>query len=517
MGRLRPRLHAVLFSLFGVSVDVILAAGAVGSLLIVGLTYVLARQVLPPSPAFVVAAIGLAYAVYGPHLMSYAAPYTFAATYGLCFGLLCMLATARALDSPRSRWDWVAGVAVGLAVMTKQDWAVITVTTVALGTALRLARHGSAALIALVRQVSAASLVVVPFLIWVLSAASFEEFRMSVYPTERMPAWEYWFELAKFGGVDRREAVMGSQVNFLASCGLIACLGALGGSLLEAWRDRHPRWKTIVLLAVLSAPFVYRHAFLDNFPLTLHAVALLSLWRWDQLPKRGLVGFLTVVAGVSLFRVYPNPDIGGFALSVFIPSLIITMYLLFYVTPILLGSFVSRASFQSALPPLMFGMLALYPLWRTTVPWAASTVALETPRGRVRVTRETHARIQAVEKHLQRFTEAGDPILLIPEGPMYAFLYERQWAGKNLNYLYGNLPDASFEEAEIEHLERREPKLIVLGDGPQSNYKPDPPARFGVTYNHKLASWIEENYEEVERMEFKDHSRRFLVPKSSLE
>jgi hypothetical protein len=190
-GPVAPCLQAGLLAAFGERLEVLYVASLVQLALIMGLLYALARQVLPWGPAAVVLWLFFGGFALGRDIWGYVWPYSFAATFGVLWGLGVLVACCRHAADGRRAWLVAAGLAAGLALVTKLEFGLAAAATLALYGALRaLARPG---LRAFVLDAAAAALpaVAVAGLVagWVLAAVPLPLVLDSVWPTKLMALW----------------------------------------------------------------------------------------------------------------------------------------------------------------------------------------------------------------------------------------------------------------------------------------------------------------------------------------
>ncbi|MCU0242137.1 MAG: glycosyltransferase family 39 protein, partial [Vicinamibacteria bacterium] len=119
-GPFSPYLHWGLYRLFGPSLDVLRIDGMISALLIIGLIYAIARQVMD-STAATMAAFGVTWLCAFKQAGNYILPYAYPAVHGCLFGLAAFLFIVRALQTGRRRWVSLAGLLTGLAFLSKLE------------------------------------------------------------------------------------------------------------------------------------------------------------------------------------------------------------------------------------------------------------------------------------------------------------------------------------------------------------------------------------------------------------
>ncbi len=515
-GPVAPWLHYWLFRSFGPSTTLPLLAGAAASLLIVTLTYLIARQVLPAAAAVVSALLVLSHAVYGPQIFQYATPYTFAATYGLLFSLAALYSALRSLEE-RSRpfWDLASGAAAALALASKQEFGAIALTVAAAPLAVRFYRAPRLAFRPAFLAAGSCLAVTGAVVFFLLRAASLTEFLASYYPTRSMAAWQYFYSHALGWGnlwPAMLEAVARCLVNFgfvlAAACLVVALWGLASG--------RRAPWILVPALIGAVALFGWNLRQPRYFPILLHAVLLTLAVAGRVRGDRRKIAFLAFAAAVFQWRVLAHPRADSYALLYFAPSLVVYMYLCYEVAAARLARFFPRRRLEAALSGVFLVCFLVPELAGKNARWAQSSQPVKTPRGELRLPPEDAAKAKVVLQEIERRAGPGGHVLLAPEGAMYYFLAGRTPPSRHLMYSYGNVLDGAPEREEIRRLEAARPRLIVIDEFPQELYFPGPVNTFGRAYNAALGGWIEQNYEEVRAIPYKDRQVRFLVPRPLL-
>ncbi|MCI0659686.1 MAG: glycosyltransferase family 39 protein, partial [Acidobacteria bacterium] len=126
-----PYFNSQLYRIFGAHLEVLLASGICWSALIVALCYRIARRLLSPAEATIAAMAVVVLCLFKP-TGNLIWPYSFAALYGMVFALAALLMTLRySVPDHQSRASLLsAGVFIGLAAITKQEFAIAAAATV---------------------------------------------------------------------------------------------------------------------------------------------------------------------------------------------------------------------------------------------------------------------------------------------------------------------------------------------------------------------------------------------------
>jgi 4-amino-4-deoxy-L-arabinose transferase-like glycosyltransferase len=510
-GPVAPWVNALLFRIFGPGVLVLLLAGAGLAFAIVLLTYLVARQILPPLAATVAALLVLLHAVYSYNTFCYATPYTFAAVYGLLFALTTLYSALRALDDPRSRWDLLAGSSAALALASKQEFGLIAAATLVLALGVRWWRDREFPWAAASGSGLACALLTGAFAVALFRQVSFAEFTRSFVPKEAT-AWRYFYENVQYWGPNWWRGVRESTGGFLLNFGFI--VWAVAAVSLFAALARGERPPRRVALAVLAATplWLWQFSYLSYYPLLLHAIVLALAASGRIRQDRWKVLLLAGSAAIFLMRVLPRPaTIGYYGLSYFAPSAVVYLYLCF----VLAGSWLSRwfpvQQVQKSMAAVFLICFGVPHLFALNTRWAGAE-RIATERGAVRVERFEAAKARVVLEEIRRYSQPGDPILMIPHGPMYYFVSGRRVPSRYLTYVYGQILDGPDEREEIGRLAQVHPRLVVIDDFHHVQHIPGPVNTFGAAYNAELYGWILKNYQEVRTIQYQDRLVHFFIP-----
>src|SRR5215468_2277462 len=124
-----PYFHSLLYRIFGAHLDVLQAGGAVCAVLVVWMCYRIARRLMTPSESALAVIAVIVVCVFKPggNLIW---PYAFSALHGMVFALGALLFALRYAEN-KKRWELAAaGALIGLAAITKQEFAMAAVCAV---------------------------------------------------------------------------------------------------------------------------------------------------------------------------------------------------------------------------------------------------------------------------------------------------------------------------------------------------------------------------------------------------
>jgi 4-amino-4-deoxy-L-arabinose transferase-like glycosyltransferase len=139
-GPLAPYLNAALYAVFGVHLNTLYAAGALGSLLVLVLVFHLGATVTGARAAALTTWTVLVFCVFKRN-GNYIFPYTYSAVYGTLLGLGALAAEIRYVQGRRPGWLISAGLLAGLALICKLEFGfAATASLVALAFS---ERHGA--------------------------------------------------------------------------------------------------------------------------------------------------------------------------------------------------------------------------------------------------------------------------------------------------------------------------------------------------------------------------------------
>src|SRR5262245_30297555 len=117
-----PYFHSFLYRIFGAHLDVLQMAGAICAVLVVWMCYRIARRLMTPSESTLAVIALILFCVFKP-AGNLIWPYAFAALYGMVFALGALLFALRYSENEKRRELIAAGVLIGLAMITKQEFA----------------------------------------------------------------------------------------------------------------------------------------------------------------------------------------------------------------------------------------------------------------------------------------------------------------------------------------------------------------------------------------------------------
>jgi len=511
-GPFAPYFNAALYRLFGAHLAVLHTVGAFCAVLILGLCYWLARQLLTAWEA--AATVGLILVVCALQVRgNYLSPYSFAALYGLLFALGTLAAAAHYLQSGQAGWSVCAGVCAGLATIAKLEAAVAALAGAAVAVALRallerrLAWPALAAFIAPVALIPAATFyLILRHVHWrVLLNDNY------ILLANAPPQLIYFNKL--ISGLLWPLAGLLYSLSGLGVCGALVGLCALLAAL-ASWRAG-PEWRTMAkraaLVIVLSAGWwallMRRWGFANpNFnPFSSSAIVLalfgaLLIWRIVRAhlarkpvaPEHCLLLVLTVFGAVACLRVIFNVTMAGPYVPFFLPALIVIylVLLLRFAPPVFALSEAQRANLR-LVATVLVGLSALWLGSRSIYDFREQhTFRIDTPRGSFLTAPHVGQPFAAALNYVQQRTGPEDFVLALPQATGINFLAERRYPFREDIVLPGFITGAK-ERAAIERIETLRVPLILVINLNTSDFRD---RFFGVDYNQELMNWIKQRY-----------------------
>lgn len=506
---LSPYLNASIFGVFGVSLDTLAFSGIFFTALLAFLSYLLARKLLGPLESSLAVSAIILLCFFKPAGNSIL-PYSFATVHAAVFNLAALLFLIRNSRSGRSPDLLVAGLFVGLSVITKQEFGFASAATAVIYLAFR---HGSD-----IRKL-------IGDLVWV-SAPAFAvaapvygiffylvDWRTLVYDCSLFYT-DVPDSLVQFNrwrsGFDHPFASLVQMTGAFA-------VGTAIVSLLVLVSDRNRRLtlRASAAAAVSAAVaagvlFLYIEDWegspLRAMPFVLIAV-ILTLWfrgGGDEEDNGGgydrtTLFIISVYSLLILFRAILRVPSGGFSGgSYLITSLIVVYFGLLVWLPRAVGRWtvddLSRlrarrlAVVLSVLP--IIGLFVSFTIryerrFDHRIDARRGTLYAETANGKA---------LEQAIRFIESNTSENEAIAVFPEGNDLAFLTGRRINLRHQILIPGFL-DREDELAAIESLERANVRYIFVVNRPMREFGGE---AFGRDFYRTLGKWIEENFRVVE-------------------
>jgi hypothetical protein len=508
-GPVAPYFQAGLLGVFGDRLEVLYIASLLSLAGTMTLLYTLARQVLSSVEAAVVLWIFFTHFALGQDIWGYVWPYAFAATDGVFLGLVVLVALARHARTGTRAWLGLAGLALGLSVMTKLEYGLAAgAIGVVYGFLRAFARPGlkiwAFDALALVLP---ALLVALAIATWVLQRVPPALVLDSVWPVKLMRMWDSqgtWHGSWVSWGANLR---WGLLVLWVMTVALTLC------RMLESMRRFEP-WGRAWVFATLAGGVVL---------LGKGGFYLANAGHYWMGPGFLLLfGVLLGVAGhlrsAWQARTPPDPRLVVWALIGAYGCLVATRTLMLgyndymrYQAPVALIAWVALASRWlpawlgacgwllkgqrpgQALLCVLVGVLGLQQAQSELTGYLAPHVAVTGSVGTVLATPEFALPFLGALAYVKSHTRPGDRIVAAPmEASFYLFsgldnvLHEDQ-------LYWGYLTTHAEQQAAIARMEDRHVCYVLV-----SNYG-DRLHGFGTTYMQDLGQWLKTECHPVAR------------------
>ncbi len=510
-----PYFNSLLYRVFGAHLDVLQASGIVCAALITLLCYRIARRLLPePESALATIAVVLL-CVFKPagNLIS---PYAYAALHGTVFALGALLVTLRYAETRRRRELIVAGVLIGLAAITKQEFALAGAITVTAAMAYLHRANFKSLMTDLSFAATPALLIALPVYLALLKYIGWEIIVEDCHLFyTHLPASLVFYNSHRTG-FDR--PLFSLMQMFGAVAVAIVAMSAvvlLGGRTRKTWR-----WAAPAFAAALFAVFAIRWLAgkqwdgspVRALPLLLVAILIVE-WRkgvWsaafrrntriDQsIPPEGdTPNALFIIAAYSLailarvaLRVPSGGAFGGFFLPT---SLIIFCWLFTQALPSLVEKWTGDDLSTRRLRGIGFGLLATT-LFVTAVVYGIRyrknfSYEIAAERGHLFAPKATGQAIGEAMEFIGSQTAPGESIAVFPEGSDLAFLTARRAPFRHQILIPGLMSEED-EQKAIERWRREPVRYVFIVNRPMREFGVE---AFGRDFYTKLGAWIDERY-----------------------
>ena len=489
---------AFAFKLFGTSLSTAVLFGLLQTVAILATFYALARSWVRPLAAGLATTALMVIGLSG--WANFVMPNTTSATFGLLFILLLLLALTRGRL-------WMAGIALGILMLTRVEFAAAGAITIAAFTiGLQRESGRGVALRALVPMLAPALVIAGA----VLGLFAREAGLSRLITTNLLPVSFLQSEAAyqrnlspltfsSLVAVGARGLVYVALVAGLVACALRWRRASdLAGRLRACWP------LALALLSLLALDGISR--VLDAFPGTR------SLLQTEV--KRMLIGMswlpaLTLAAAVwALIRFVRReraPLSGSWPLDLALPacgcvlslrvydSFTTDTFAPYYAAPLLLLAAIFHERVDHRWPGARRMSLVAFGLAVLTLALALSkgttaghTDMVRSARGEFGSTPAAAPALQGVIDFLRSHTHVGEKILALPYGGLYA-LVDRPPALYNLAFLPGDVSSTGEQRGAIAQLQREQVKYIALGN---ARFDAWSASQIGVNYDRTLFAFI---------------------------
>ncbi|MEP7337465.1 MAG: glycosyltransferase family 39 protein [Acidobacteriota bacterium] len=509
-----PYFNALLYRVFGVHLDVLHAAGILCSALIAAMCYRIARRLFDPVDAALAGVAVVIFCVFKPagNLIE---PYAFAALYGCALALGALLLTLRYAEKRQRRELVFAGVLIGLAAITKQEFALAAAVTVT-AALVYLHRLNFKSLISdlFIAGVPAA-MIALPVYGWLLAEFGWQTIVEDCHLFyTHLPSSLVYYN-AQRTGLDHP----------LLSLAQVAGAAAVAVAALSA----------IVLLSDRTRKTLRRAGFcLVCALLAIWLTKLLAGRQWDGSPLRALPIFLAVIIVAAWRRTFVVPPSGGdrglqppeggttnwpalfivavysFAIlarvalrvpsggafgSFFLPTSLILFYYLFVrVMPDAVARWTGDDSSARRAGLIGRGLMIMM-FVATAIVFGVRyrknfSYEIATPRGQLFAPRATGQGINEALNFISTHTNPGDAVAVLPEGSDLTFLTSRRMPLRHQILIPGLMSERDEQEA-IQRLQQDRVRYVLIVNRPMREFGLE---AFGRDFYTQLGGWIEANY-----------------------
>ncbi|HEY6400961.1 MAG TPA: glycosyltransferase family 39 protein, partial [Blastocatellia bacterium] len=514
-----PYFHSLLYRIFGAHLDVLQASGVICAALVVWMCYRIARRLMTPSESALAVIAVVVVCVFKPggNLIW---PYAFAALHGIIFALGALLFALRYTENEKRLELAAAGALIGLAAITKQEFALAAVCAVT-GAVVWLRRAWFKRLATdLALTVLTASIITLPVYAAMLAYIGWKIIVEDCHIFYTHLPDSLVFYNAQRSGIDFPMVSFAHMIG--AAAVIVAMLSAaalLGGFLMRAPRAAQAaqaaqavwtKWIWFALGAALVVVITVRLVAGEEWdgspmralPFLSLGMAMIGWRRWKQKPGASAALFIIAIYSLAILaRVALRVPSGGAFGGFFVPtSLMLFCYLFLRAAPEALGrwaqglSAASRTRQMRQMRLIGAGMLIAL-LLVTSVVYGARyrfnfNYELKTPRGDLFVRRPIGEAFREALDFIAERSTPDDAVAVLPEGSDLAFLGERRMALR-LQIFHPGFLDEQGERAEIARLQASRARYAIIVNRSMREFGAD---AFGRDYFPTLGRWINENY-----------------------
>jgi hypothetical protein len=523
--------HAVLFKIFGVSLNVILASNF---LILIFLLLLVYRLFLKCSDALTATTIGLALTVLAFSQLldvgnyNYLCPYSHEEFHGIVFAVVMMACLARWLETGRKLPLALAGGCLGLIFLTKPEVFVGAVAPFVVAVILQWRRISIPEL--------AKALLLAAVCTFVPLAGFYFGFRSEMNSTEAARAiCGAWLPLLHSTGLQlpiyQRNTGLDAPLSHIGRaliefCGLAVIVG------LCAWRLARPMLKPLerliffALAGGVSLNYGWQSAG-HALPLLVVVAAILWWREWHQKSEIGNrkseIGILWLAFSFAMLaKLGFNPRLSHYGVFLAMPAFLSAIYLLLHLLPRFLQSPQSTVHSQQPDRPLDAGQIGLWTMDRGLNAFRAA-ILIFLLAGLARLTIQsalffkdkdftlgsggdrivtydpkidpTGAAMASAAVWIETNTAPTNTLAVLPEGVMLNYLTRRDNPTPYVVFAFEVW--AYGEQTMLDAYEQHPPDYIVLVQRDSSEYGVP---YFGLQkgYGFDVMQWVRRNYEPVE-------------------
>ena len=511
---LSPYFNAMLYRLFGVHLEVLNVSGVIFALVIVALCYRIARRILPEREAILASLAIIVWCIFKPE-GNLIAPYAFAALHGMIFALSTLLVTLRYGEQRKWREVLCAGMLIGLAGITKQEFALTAVVTWSAGLVFAHRRDFKRLVTRLFVPGVISLVIATPVYAYFLARVGWQTLIDDCHLLyTKIPASLVYYNSARTG-LDQPLAsllqMLGGAAVAITLASLIVLLSAVGTEKKSLGRKAAASFFFCAVFAIIIN--ILSHGRWDGSPLRALPLALVGLLLFhffykDETKPQFALFVIAVYSLMALIRVVLRVPSGGAFGGYFLPtSLILIVYLTIKALPRFIEQFYKEQATEKVpatlqlfaiKPRLQFIGALLLSIWlgltmivfgyryRKTFP-----VLLTTPHGNLYVTAETAQAAYETIEFLRANSTPNDAIAIVPEGSSLAFLTGRRMPLRHQIFI-PDFMDQQEEQRAIADL--AQVKYVLVVNRPMREFGRE---AFGRDYYQAMGQAIEEQFRVV--------------------
>ncbi|MBI3832580.1 MAG: glycosyltransferase family 39 protein [Planctomycetes bacterium] len=496
-GPLPPLFNAALFGLFGVNAGVLFLAGWLSAVAATVLIYRIARLFAPRSAA-ACAAIAFVYLCAFGHyalngIFNWVFPYTYAATYGMLFGLASLFFLLKHLRRDRGRYLLLSALFLAGAALSKLE-PLIPCCAVHFLFMVYLVRFRRESWKSAVPAYGLAAVLVAGVYGYFLSTTGAALFSENIFPAGTVGAEAFH---RRYLGLD--DPLLSLKLIALSCAAVLAVLcGAALVSRMAGEGARSSRWAASVPAFLFGAAVFYilpLDASLRFVPFACalgFALAARRAWR-ERSAAAWMRILLYLFALCSLLRILFQTwahHFGFFLLPVPLSAVAVLLFEL-RDAPIFRRAHVWV--WASAVTGLFLGLCARHLLFSADL-YELHTVALSSPRGRLILKDENGlGKMEAGLAKALAQLPAGTRVLPLPQGLGLIFFSGLENSNRKLLFYPVNFSRSGDEERILQDLEAAPPDVVVWGLG--GDFSDYGLGAFGTGFGVRVAAWINRRYE----------------------
>ena len=516
---LSPYFNSLLYRIFGLHLEVLNIAGIIFSAIIVWLCYRIARRILSDREATLATIAVIVWCIFKPegNLLS---PYSFSALHGMMLALGTLVVTLRYGEKRTWREVLGAGVLIGLAGITKQEFALTAAVTWSAGVLFVHRKTWQQLFLRLLVPALISLALALPVYGYFLSRVGWYTLIDDCHLLYTSIPKSLLFYNSARTGLDHPFAsvlqMIGGAAVAIALASLITLLSS-PGTVPRAVASRiSSTFLLTIFFSALSLAVIIlwlSHGRWDGSPLRALPLALAGLMLWnffrrDETKPQFALFVIAVYSLMALIRVVLRVPSGGAFGGYFLPT---SLILIVYLTAVSLPHFIEQFYDEYAtenIPPslstffikprLRFIGIALLSFWllvtiavfgyryRKTFP-----VLITAPHGSLYVTQATAQATQEMLEFIAQNSVPEDAIAVVPEGSSLAFLSGRKMPLRHQIMIPGFM-DAQGERDAMAQLATV--KYVLVVNRPMREFGLE---AFGRDYYQAFGQYLDEKFRVV--------------------